>query len=172
MKKFIVLFVFLLMGIAVMAQNSVRTEGRSLITVIPSSTAASTGNTTLPVIPGGADVSLVIVPVAGGALTSDSTYATFQLWVSNSSGQYTAFSEPRKAIDAATATAGAATVWHYYQYRDTLANSTVALSSGLYYEIPQFKGSRIKVVANRPQSTDSVNYYVYYVYKYPQNNPR
>jgi hypothetical protein len=161
-----------MVGVIAVGQNSLRTEGRSLITVTPSSLAASTGSATLPVIPGAADVSLQIVPVAGGSLTSDSTYGTFQVYISNSLGAYAVWSEPKVKAVGIVATGADATVDSYYSLRDTLANSTVALSSGLIINIPEFQGSRIKVVANRPQSTDSVNYYVYYVYKYRQNNPR
>lgn len=172
MKKLIV-FVFLLMTvITVMGQNSNRVEGvSSTITVIPSSTAASTGSTTLPYIPGLADWSLQIMPIAGGTLTSDSVYATVQLFVSNSLGT-AVWSEPKAWITGASATAGAGTVWEYYPCRDTIDNTTVALSPGLLMQDRGFLNSRIKVVVNRPKSTDSVNYKVYYVFKYPQTNPQ
>ena len=172
MKKFIVLFVFIVVGVAVMAQNSVRTEGRSLITVIPSSTAASTGNAVLPVIPGGADWSVQIIPVAGGTLTSDSVYATVQTFVSNSLGAYSVWTEPKTKIAAIVATGADATVDGYFALRDTIANTTVALTPGVLLEGKSFQNSRIKIVVNRPASLDSVNYYVYYVYKYPQTNPQ
>lgn len=161
-----------MVGVVAIGQNSLRTEGRALVTVIPSSTAASTGSTTLPIIAGQADWSVQIIPVAGGVLTSDSVYATVKTYFSNSSGAYTVYSEPKTYITEALSTVSSATVLPAYLLRDTIANTTVALSPGVYISGSKFPGSRIKIEINRPQSTDSVNYYVYWTIKYPQSNPQ
>jgi hypothetical protein len=174
MKKIIILIALMMIGIGAMAQNSLRTEGNSLITIIPSSTAATSGTYILPVIQGEADWSIQILPLAGGVLTADSVYGTVRIFYSNSSVlTTTGWTEPR-AFVVATPTSGVAGVslGHYFPLRDTIANTTVALSPGLIYEGSAFKGSRIKVHVDRPQSTDSVNYRVYYVLKYPQSNPQ
>lgn len=172
MKRIVFLLALLMIGVVAVAQNSIRTEGRSLVTIIPSSTAATTGSYTLPVIPGQADWSVQIIPVAGGTLTSDSVYATVKTFVSNSLGAYDVWSEPKTYITQAIATTSTATILPAYLGRDTISNTTVALTPGVVFGGKAFANSRIKIQINRPQSTDSVNYYVYYVYKYPQTNTR
>jgi hypothetical protein len=163
----------MLIGISAMAQNSLRTEGNSTITILPLSTAASSGSYVLPVIQGEADWSIQILPSAGGTLTADSVYGTVKIFFSNSSVlTTTGWTEPKTKVAAIVATGADATVDSYYHLRDTIANTTVALSPGVILEGSAFKGSRIKVHVDRPQSIDSVNYKVYYVIKYPQSNPQ
>lgn len=173
MKKIIVLLAFMMIGVIAMGQNSLRTEGNSLITVIPVSTAASSGSYILPTIQGAADWSVQIIPLAGGTLTADSVYATVKIFQSNSSvATTTIWTETRAKTISGTVSSLSATVWHYFPLRDTIANTTVALTPGLILEGNTFKGSRIKVHIDRPASLDSVNYRVYYVIKYPQTNPQ
>lgn len=154
-----------MVGVVAIGQNSLRTENNSLITIIPSSTAATSGTLTLPIIAGEADWSVQVMPVVGGSLTPDSCYGTVRIYYSNSSSA-TAWSEPKQWDSFATGGL------HTYFLRDTIANTTVALSPGVIISGKAFPSSRIKVHVDRPQSTDSVNYRVYYVIKYPQNNPQ
>jgi hypothetical protein len=175
MKKFLCLIAFIMIGVVAMGQNSLRTEGNSLITIIPSGIAATSGTYILPTIQGIADWSVQIIPLAGGALTPDSVYATVKIFQSNSStATTTIWSEVRSKVIATVPASGifGVTVGHYYPLRDTIANTTVALTPGLIMEGSAFKGSRIKVHVDRPASTDSVNYRVYYVVKYGQSNPQ
>lgn len=171
MKKLIFLIALVMMSVIAIGQNSLRTEGNSLITIIPSDAAATSGTYTLPIIAGLADWSVQIIPLAGGTLTSDSVYATVKVFYSNSSGT-AVWSEPKQYITSVSSTSGAASAWEFYSLRDTINNTTVALTPGLFLEGKEFTGSRIKIHIDRPASTDSVNYRVYYVIKYPQTNPQ
>lgn len=172
MKKFLVIALLLMVSGAMLAQNSLRSEGvTAAVTINGNPLAATSGTSAILTVPGEADWSLQIIPQAGAVLTPDSTYATIKLLVSNSIPT-SVWSEPTGEVTIATAATGDPTITHYYPHRDTLANSSIALTTGLLISGKQFQHSRMKVQINRPKSTDTLAYKVYWTFKYPQNNPR
>ncbi len=148
MKKILILmFSLLLVSFVTQAQSVIKGVCTPVTINGAYGTAAST-NVTIPVsMQSEWDWSLQVIPSKGATLTSDSTYATFKVFVSNSDGT---------------------AVWsEIVSKRDTLDNTTVALSPGLLIEGTDFQNLRMRLQINRPLSKDTLTYTVYYVIKLP-----
>lgn len=172
MKKIYVMLFLLMTAIYVTAQNPTIIQGQSAVTNMAGSSTAATSDSievgksnTYQIINGEYDWSLQIMPVQYGTLTSDSVYATIKILVSNMDND-NEWSEPKQWDSFATGGL------YTYPLRDTIANTTVALSTGIVKSGKDFQYKRIKVLVSRPQTTDSVGYRVNYVFKLHQDQAR
>jgi hypothetical protein len=178
MKKIFVLLSLLAIGIYVSAQNPTVIQGSSAVTNMAGSSTAATSDSievgkanTYQIINGEYDWSLQIIPVQYGTLTSDSVYATVALFVSNKDND-NEWTEIRSIVADVTSTSPTPTIGHYYAYRDTIANTTVALTPGILMSGKDFEYKRMKLMVYRPATTDSVGYKVNYVLKLNQDQAR
>lgn len=178
MKKiFIVLFLFCI-GIYVSAQNPTIIQGQTATKNMKGSSTAATSDSIVigpasayQIINGEYDWSLQIIPLQYGTLTSDSVYATVALFVSNKDND-NEWTEPTTWVTAISSTSSTVTAGKLYQYRDTIANTTVALTPGLIMSGTDFQYKRMKIMVYRPATTDSVGYKVNYVLKLNQAQAR
>lgn len=178
MKKILIVLFLFMTAIYVQAQNPTIIQGESAITYMAGSATAATSDSievgkanTYQVLNGEYDWSLQIIPVQYGTLTSDSVYATIKLFVTNKDND-NEWSEPTMWVTNVSSTAPTPTVGKVYQYRDTIANTTVSLSPGIVLSGQDFQYKRMKVLVTRPQTTDSVGYKVNYVFKLHQDQAR
>jgi hypothetical protein len=144
MKKILIfMFAFLLVSFSIQAQSVIKG-----VCTAATINGAGTANVTVPVsMQSEWDWSLQVIPSAGAVSTPDSTYATFKVFVSNSDGT---------------------AVWsEIVSKRDTLDNTTIALSPGLLIEGTDFQNVRMRLQINRPASLDTLTYTVYYAIKLP-----
>lgn len=172
MKKIIVMLFLLMTAIYVNAQNPTVIQGQSAITYMAGSSTAATSDSieigksnVYQVINGEYDWSIQIIPLQYGTLTSDSVYATVKILFSNMDTD-NEWSEPKQWDSFATGGL------YTYPLRDTIANTTVALSPGLIISGQDFQSKRIKVLIDRPKTTDSVAYRANYVFKLNQAQAR
>jgi len=149
MKKIFVIGFLLLLGCFVtQAQSSVVKGVCTPVTINGAYGTAASVNVDIPIsLQSEWDWSLQVIPALGAKLTPDSTYATFKVFVSNSDGT---------------------AIWSEIESkRDTLDNTTVALSPGKLIEGTDFQNVRLRLQINRPLSKDTLKYTVYYCVKLP-----
>ena len=149
MKKIFVIGFLLLLGCFItQAQSSIVKGVCTAVTINGAHGTAASTNVDIPVsLQSEWDWSLQVIPAIGAKLTPDSTYATFKVFASNSD---------------------ATAVWSEIKSkRDTLTNTTVALSPGKLIEGTDFQNVRLRLQINRPLSKDTLKYTVYYCVKLP-----
>ena len=176
MKKIIVLLFLLTIGIYAMAQNPTLIQGESAITYMAGSATAATTDS-IEIGPSNAylkingeyDVSIQVVPLQYGTLTSDSVYCTLRVYFSNKDNDND-WSE--RAVMAAFDNAGTGVTHVNYIDRQTMDNATVAAATGNLWNFYDVLSKRIKIYIARPKTTDSVAYKAIYTLKLNQAQRR